>query len=87
MKRVLFLFVALALLGRAGPAAVAKDIVLLNVSYDPTRELYTDYNSAFAKYWKEKTGHNQSIAWRFRQAGPRGDRWVAGRCCYPCAGL
>jgi sulfate transport system substrate-binding protein len=61
MKRVLFLFVALALLGRAGPAAVAKDIVLLNVSYDPTRELYTDYNSAFAKYWKEKTGDNVTI--------------------------
>jgi sulfate transport system substrate-binding protein len=53
--------VALALLGRAGPAAVAKDIVLLNVSYDPTRELYTDYNSAFAKYWKEKTGDNVTI--------------------------
>jgi sulfate transport system substrate-binding protein len=61
MKRVLFLFVALALLGRAGPAAVAKDIVLLNVSYDPTRELYTDYNSAFAKYWKGKTGDNVTI--------------------------
>src|SRR6185312_14327438 len=29
---------------------------LLNVSYDPTRELYDDYNAAFAKYWKEKSG-------------------------------
>ena len=35
---------------------VAKDITLLNVSYDPTRELYAEYNEAFAKYWKEKTG-------------------------------
>lgn len=34
----------------------AKDVKLLNVSYDPTRELYTEYNAAFAKYWKEKTG-------------------------------
>ncbi len=34
----------------------AKDAKLLNVSYDPTRELYQDYNVAFAKYWKEKTG-------------------------------
>lgn len=34
----------------------AKDIKLLNVSYDPTREFYHEYNSAFAKYWKEKTG-------------------------------
>jgi len=38
--------------------AQAKDIKLLNVSYDPTRELYRDYNAAFAKYWKEKTGDN-----------------------------
>ncbi len=61
MKRVLFLFVALALLGRAGPTAIAKDITLLNVSYDPTRELYTDYNTAFAKYWKGKTGDTVTI--------------------------
>ena len=36
--------------------AAAKTIELLNVSYDPTRELYVDYNTAFAKYWKAKTG-------------------------------
>lgn len=34
----------------------AKEIKLLNVSYDPTREMYEEYNTAFAKYWKEKTG-------------------------------
>jgi sulfate transport system substrate-binding protein len=34
----------------------AKDLKLLNVSYDPTRELYQDLNAAFGKYWKEKTG-------------------------------
>src|SRR5438094_4161246 len=34
----------------------ARDINLLNVSYDPTRELYQDFNAAFSKYWKEKTG-------------------------------
>ena len=39
----------------------AADITLLNVSYDPTRELYKDYNSAFAKYWKTKTGDSVSI--------------------------
>ena len=33
-----------------------KTMELLNVSYDPTRELYTDFNAAFAKYWKGKTG-------------------------------
>ena len=34
----------------------AADITLLNVSYDPTRELYQDFNAAFSKYWQAKTG-------------------------------
>ncbi len=37
-------------------AATAETITLLNVSYDPTRELYADFNPAFARYWKAKTG-------------------------------
>ncbi|WP_394836243.1 sulfate ABC transporter substrate-binding protein [Pendulispora rubella] len=41
--------------------ALAGDGSLLNVSYDPTRELYQDYNSAFAKYWKGKSGQNISV--------------------------
>jgi sulfate/thiosulfate-binding protein len=49
-----------ALLAGAG-SAVAKDIKLLNVSYDPTRELYTEFNAAFAKHWKEKTGDTVTI--------------------------
>lgn len=40
----------------------AADLNLLNVSYDPTRELYKDYNLAFAKYWKAKTGDNVRIS-------------------------
>ena len=43
------------------PTAFAKDITLLNVSYDPTRELYKDINAAFAKDWKAKTGDNLTI--------------------------
>ena len=39
----------------------AADVNLLNVSYDPTRELYQDYNAAFAKYWKAKTGDNVKV--------------------------
>jgi len=35
---------------------LAQRVTLLNVSYDPTRELFQDYNAAFAKYWKTKTG-------------------------------
>ena len=34
----------------------AQAVTLLNVSYDPTRELYADYNQVFAKHWKAKTG-------------------------------
>ena len=36
--------------------AAAQEITLLNVSYDPTRELYRDFNAALARYWKAKTG-------------------------------
>jgi sulfate/thiosulfate-binding protein len=54
MKLKSLLLSALALAAIA--TASAKTIELLNVSYDPTRELYTDYNAAFAKYWKAKTG-------------------------------
>jgi sulfate/thiosulfate-binding protein len=43
-------------LGIAALGAAAKDISLLNVSYDPTREFYTDFNKAFAAQWKAKTG-------------------------------
>ncbi len=43
------------------PVAQAKDITLLNVSYDPTRELYQAFNSAFAKQWRAKTGDNVII--------------------------
>lgn len=41
--------------------AFAADISLLNVSYDPTREFYQDFNKDFAKVWKEKTGDNVSV--------------------------
>lgn len=39
----------------------AKDIQLLNVSYDPTRELYQQYNQAFSQYWQQKTGDHVTI--------------------------
>jgi ABC-type sulfate transport system substrate-binding protein len=40
----------------SGFSLSAKDFTLLNVSYDPTRELYAEYNKVFANYWKGKTG-------------------------------
>ena len=45
-----------AVLSAVVALAQAKDITLLNVSYDPTRELYADFNKAFAAQWKAKTG-------------------------------
>jgi sulfate transport system substrate-binding protein len=45
----------------AAPPATAKEVKLLNVSYDPTRELYQDFNAAFAKYWKAKTGDDVKV--------------------------
>ena len=45
----------------AQSAAFAADYTLLNVSYDPTRELYQDFNQAFAKQYKAKTGDNVTI--------------------------
>jgi sulfate transport system substrate-binding protein len=41
--------------------AVRADTTLLNVSYDPTRELYDEYNKAFAQYWRQKTGQDVSV--------------------------
>jgi sulfate transport system substrate-binding protein len=41
--------------------ALKADVTLLNVSYDPTRELYDDYNKAFARYWEAKTGKKVSV--------------------------
>jgi sulfate transport system substrate-binding protein len=50
-----------SLLGLGASAAHAKDVSLLNVSYDPTRELYQDINKAFAAQWKAKTGDSLTI--------------------------
>ncbi|HEY6134012.1 MAG TPA: sulfate ABC transporter substrate-binding protein [Rubrivivax sp.] len=50
-----------ALIAVGTTAAHAKDITLLNVSYDPTRELYVEYNKAFAAHWKAKTGDVVSV--------------------------
>ena len=55
-------FLSAALLALIATTTVhAKDISLLNVSYDPTRELYVDYNKAFGAYWKGKTGDTVTV--------------------------
>ncbi len=57
MNRISKLLAALLI----GAPVLAEDITLLNVSYDPTRELYQEFNTAFAKQWKEKTGDTITI--------------------------
>ena len=52
--------VGLALL-LVATGAIAKDIQILNVSYDPTREFYEQYNKAFSKYWQGKTGDTVTV--------------------------
>jgi sulfate/thiosulfate transport system substrate-binding protein len=56
--------VILALVAGASGLALAEPpapATILNVSYDPTRELYDDYNAVFAKYWKTKTGQSVTV--------------------------
>src|SRR4051812_30147990 len=59
MKLKALLLAALAISSTG--VALAKKIELLNVSYDPTRELYQDFNAAFAKHWKEQSGDDVTI--------------------------
>jgi sulfate transport system substrate-binding protein len=73
MKRIAFIAASIALLlgaascGGSAPQAPADSAgsdrapELLNVSYDPTRELYQQFNAAFARYWKDKTGKDVTI--------------------------
>jgi ABC-type sulfate transport system substrate-binding protein len=60
-RSVLKFAVATALAAASLGAVAQKPIELLNVSYDPTRELYVEFNAAFAKHWKAKTGQDVTI--------------------------
>jgi len=57
MRRLFFVAAALLWAG----AAAAADVTLLNVSYDPTRELYADFNKAFAAAYQKETGKSVEI--------------------------
>ena len=62
MKRItLGLLLVLLVLGPWPAVAAPKPLTLLNVSYDPTRELYQEYNPVFAKYWEAKTGQEVAV--------------------------
>ncbi len=59
-------------------SASAADVTLLNVSYDPTRELYTEFNKAFAAHWKSKTGDNVIIKQSHGGAGKQARAVIDG---------
>ena len=76
MSRKTFPLLALAGLLIVGPAAA--DTTLLNVSYDPTRELYQDFNAAFAKQWKAKTGETVAVKQSHGGAGKQARAVIDG---------
>lgn len=58
IKKILLATIAIIAIAANSAKAADKPIELLNVSYDPTRELYEEYNGLFKKHWKEKTGQD-----------------------------
>ena len=73
-----FLLLALASVPAVPGAASAKDLELLNVSYDPTRELYQDFNAVFAKQWQAKTGQKVVIKQSHGGAGKQARAVIDG---------
>ena len=76
MKTLLSILLSLATL--LATSSHAKEIKLLNVSYDPTRELYQEYNAAFARYWKTKTGDEVVIAQSHGGSGKQAQSVING---------
>jgi sulfate/thiosulfate transport system substrate-binding protein len=67
---IVLVFINVSLLGQGA--------ILLNVSYDPTRELYQEFNSVFIQYWKQKTGQTVSIRQSHGGSGKQARAVVAG---------
>ena len=59
-------------------ASTKEPVELLNVSYDPTRELYQEFNTEFAKYWEEKTGQPVTIQQSHGGSGKQGRAVIDG---------
>ena len=60
-RTLIALSAASVLTSLVAPALAQQSVTLLNVSYDPTRELYVEYNAAFTRHWKAKTGRDVSF--------------------------
>ncbi|HEX8042647.1 sulfate ABC transporter substrate-binding protein [Candidatus Deferrimicrobium sp.] len=77
-KKLTNISVFLILLGFALPGPARGDVTLLNVSYDPTRELYQEFNAAFAKQWQAKTGEKVTIKQSHGGSGKQGRAVIDG---------
>ncbi len=69
---------SIILLSALAWSAAAREIDLLNVSYDPTREFYVEYNAAFAKYWQAKSGDTVNISQSHGGSGKQAQAVVNG---------
>ena len=78
IEKLMKTFLKILLASSLAAAAGAKEIKLLNVSYDPTRELYQEYNAAFAKYWKAKTGDDVVISQSHGGSGKQAQSVING---------
>ncbi|MFO7640107.1 MAG: sulfate ABC transporter substrate-binding protein, partial [Candidatus Competibacteraceae bacterium] len=76
-NRLFQALLALTLAVGTGSAALAQT-TLLNVSYDPTRELYQEFNAAFAKHWKSQTGETVTIRQSHGGSGKQGRSVIDG---------
>ena len=77
-KKRVFTALLLAILTIAFPLAALAEVNLLNVSYDPTRELYQDFNASFAKYWKKKSGEDVVVKQSHGGAGKQARAVIDG---------
>ena len=73
-----FRFALLALAFAAASAHAQKAVELLNVSYDPTRELYEEYNAAFAAHWKAEKGQDVTVKQSHGGAGKQARAVIDG---------
>jgi sulfate transport system substrate-binding protein len=62
----------------ASSEKTAKEVTITNVSYDPTRELYAEYNKVFANYWKNKTGETVKVTQSNGGSGSQANSVISG---------
>src|SRR6478609_1399134 len=78
MPFVLTLALLTGALGLTSSIQAAESVSILNVSYDPTRELYQEFNAAFAKYWQAKSGKTVTIRQSHGGSGAQGRAVIDG---------